>query len=68
MTDKRATRPSDLATKRVRAPDGSTITMKVVQAESPTLALDLLAAFRSNVRRVRAEQRDQARADHPAET
>ena len=60
-------RPSDLPTKRVRAPDGSTITMKVVQAESPTLAQDLLAAFRSNVRRVRTEQRKQARGEQPQE-
>ena len=65
MADKRAIRPSDLPTKRIRAPDGSTITMKVVQAESPTLAQDLLAAFRSNVRRVRAEQRDRARNHSP---
>ena len=54
------TRPSDLPTKRVRAPDGSIIQMKVVQSESPTLANDLLAAFRSNVRRIKTEQRDRA--------
>ena len=55
-------RPSDLATKRVRAPDGSIIQMKVVQADSATLGEDLLAAFRSNVRRVKAEQRKRDRA------
>lgn len=55
-------RPSDLPTKTVRAPDGSTIRMKVVQAESPTLPHDLLAAFRSNVRRLKDEQRKKARA------
>ena len=54
--------PSDLPTKRVVAPDGSVIQMKVVQANSPTFAEDLLAAFRSNVRRIRAEQRRRARA------
>ena len=50
-------RPSDLPTKRVTAPDGSVIQMKVVNAESPTLGADLLAAFRSNVRRVRDQRR-----------
>lgn len=50
-------RPSDLPTKRVRAPDGSIVNMKVVQADSETLAEDLLAAFRSNVRRIKAERR-----------
>lgn len=54
-------RPSDLPTKRVTAPDGSVVRMKVVQAESPTLAADLLAAFRSNVRRIRDERRTRAR-------
>lgn len=50
-------RPSDLPTKIVRASDGSVVRVKVVQANSPTLDDDLLAAFRSNVRRVRAEDR-----------
>lgn len=50
-------RPSDLPTKRVRAPDGSIVNMKVVQADSATLAEDLLAAFRSNVRRIKDERR-----------
>lgn len=62
MTDVRKTRPSDLPTKRVTASDGSVIQMKVVQAESPTLGSDLLAAFRSNVRRIRDERRDRHRA------
>ena len=54
--------PSDLPTKRVTAPDGSVIRMKVVQSESPTLGADLLAAFRSNVRRIRDERRERQRA------
>ena len=59
-------RPSDLVTKRVRAPDGSVVRMKVVQSDSPTLAEDLLAAFRSNVRRIKAEQRRRDRAGQDA--
>ena len=55
-------RASDLPTKRVTAPDGTIVQLKVVQANSPTLAQDLLAAFRSNVRRVREERRNRARA------
>lgn len=55
-------RPSDLPTKRVRAPDGKIIQMKVIQSDSPTLEWDLLAAFQSNVRRVRADQRKRERA------
>lgn len=60
-------RPSDLATKIVTAPDGSKVRMKVVQAESPSLPYDLLAAFRSNVRRIKADQKAQAasREDSP---
>lgn len=56
-------RPSDLPTKVVRNHDGTTIRMKVVQSESPTLPYDILAAFRSNVRRIKTEQRARARAD-----
>lgn len=52
-------RPRDLPTKRVTAPDGTVVRMKVVQSESPTLAQDLLAAFRSNVRRIKDDQRRQ---------
>jgi hypothetical protein len=52
-------RPSDLPTKRVTASDGTVVRMKVVQADSPTLGQDLLAAFRSNVRRIKTEQRRQ---------
>ncbi|WP_425230046.1 hypothetical protein [Sphingomonas sp.] len=59
-------RPSDLPTKRVRARDGSVVQMKVVQSDSPTLAEDLLAAFRSNVRRIKAEQRKRDRASQNA--
>ena len=62
MAETRKIRPSDLPTKRVLAPDGSVIQMKVVQAESPTLGADLLAAFRSNVRRIRDDRRDRQRA------
>lgn len=50
-------RPSDLPTKTVRAPDGTAVRLKVVQSDSETLPLDLLAAFRSNVRRIRTERR-----------
>lgn len=50
-------RPSDLPTKVVRSADGSVIRMKVVQSESQTLSQDLLAAFRSNVRRITTERR-----------
>lgn len=65
----RKVRASDLPTKRVTAPDGTIVQLKVVQADSPTLAQDLLAAFRSNVRRVREERRDRARVDQdPAQT
>lgn len=57
MAKTRKIKPSDLPTKVVRAPDGSVIRMKVVQSDSPTLGQDLLAAFQSNVRRVRSDQR-----------
>jgi len=53
-------RPSDLETRRLRAPDGSLITVKVVKSDSDTLEWDFLAAFRSNVRRVREERRERA--------
>lgn len=49
--------PSDLPTKRVRGPDGETVRMKIVQADSPTFSLELQAAFRSNVRQIRDERR-----------
>ncbi len=61
MANKRA-RPSKLPSKRVTAPDGTVVHMKVVKADSPTLGLDLLAAFRSNVRRIKTAQRKHARA------
>jgi hypothetical protein len=63
---KRTVRSSDLPTKRVQAPDGRVIQMKVVQADSPTFADDILAAFRSNVRRVRTAQRKRERGDADA--
>lgn len=67
MTGKKTSvRPSDLQTKRVRASDGSVIQMKVVQSDSPTLALDLLAAFRSNVRRIKDDQRKHTHANEDA--
>ncbi|WP_152616324.1 hypothetical protein [Sphingomonas sp. ERG5] len=62
MTKAKQVRPSDLPTKRVRAPDGSVIQMKVVQADSATFAEDILAAFRSNVRRITSDRRKRARA------
>ncbi|WCM28679.1 hypothetical protein NDN01_07145 [Sphingomonas sp. QA11] len=51
-------RASDLQTKRIRSPDGQIIAVKVVQSDSDTLEADFLAAFRSNVRRIRDERRD----------
>lgn len=54
-------RASDLPTKTVRAADGSVVRVKVVQANSPTLDRDLLAAFRANVRRIKDEQRKRLR-------
>lgn len=59
-TRAKTTRPSDLPTKKVRAPDGSVYPMKVVQSDSPTLQYDLLAAFRWNVSRIRADQKVRA--------
>ncbi|WP_156404760.1 hypothetical protein [Sphingomonas sp. Root241] len=56
-TQLKSVRPSDLPTKRVRAPDGTVVQLKVVQSDSETLGEDLLAAFRSNVRRIKADQR-----------
>lgn len=55
-------RASDLPSKTVRAADGTAVRMKVVQANSPTLDQDLLAAFRANVRRIKDEQRKRLRA------
>lgn len=57
-------RPSDLPTKRMRAADGSIVQMKVVQADSPTFAHDLLAAFRANVRRIKADQKKRANGEN----
>ena len=66
MTKPKPVRPSDLPTKRVRASDGTIIQMKVVQADRTTFAQDMLAAFRSNVRRIKTEQRKRARAEQDA--
>jgi hypothetical protein len=55
-------RPSDLPTKIVHGPNGESVRVKVIQSESATLPYDLLAAFQSNVRRIRANQRKRARA------
>lgn len=58
----------DLPTKIVRSADGTTVRMKVVQSDSETLPQDLLAAFRSNVRRITAERRKRAHvAENTAE-
>ncbi|QXQ07738.1 hypothetical protein KX816_06955 [Sphingosinicellaceae bacterium] len=66
MAGKAEITPRDLPTKIVRAADGTVVRMKVVQSDSKTLELDLLAAFRSNVRRIRAEQRKRARVEDAA--
>lgn len=59
-------RPSDLPTKKMRAPDGTLYSMKVVQSDSLTFGLDLQAAFRWNVSRIRAEQRKRVRVENNA--
>ena len=59
-------RPSDLPTKIVHGPNGKSVRVKVIQAESPTLPYDLLAAFQANVRRIREDQRKRARAANDA--
>lgn len=56
----RKVRPSDLPTKTVRSPEGKLVRLKVVKADSKTLGEDLLAAFRSNVRSLRASRRRKA--------
>lgn len=66
MTKRKAViRPSDLPTKNVRAPDGTIVRVKVVKADSKTLGHDLLAAFQSNVRRLRNERRRDDAPDAP---
>jgi hypothetical protein len=60
-------RPSDLPTKTVRGREGKVVRVKVIQSESPTLAYDILAAFRSNVRRIKEVQRRERRAAKIAE-
>ena len=67
MASKAEITPRNLPTKIVRAADGTVVRMKVVQADSPTFDHDMLAAFRSNVRRIRAERRKRTgAADYPA--
>jgi hypothetical protein len=56
-TRTKSVRSSDLPTKTVRAPNGETVRLKVVKSDSETLPLDLLAAFRANVRRIRSERK-----------
>lgn len=57
MATKAETTPRDLPTKIVRSADGTIVRMKVVQSDSATLGEDLLAAFQSNVRRIRSRRR-----------
>ncbi|WP_419814271.1 hypothetical protein [Glacieibacterium sp.] len=67
MATKAEITPRDLPTKVIQLADGSVIRKKVVQADGPNFALELQAAFRSNVRRIRTEQRKRARtAPQPA--
>jgi hypothetical protein len=61
------TRSSDLPTKRVRASDGRVLQLKVVNADSETFAADFVAAFQSNVRRLRDTRRKAKNAADPAE-
>lgn len=56
---------SDLPTKRVRAPDGTVVQMKVVRADSGSFATDFLTAFNANVKRVRSGK-GKARRDQDA--
>lgn len=57
MATKAETTPRDLPTMIVRSADGTIVRMKVVQSDSATLGEDLLAAFQSNVRRIRSRRR-----------
>jgi hypothetical protein len=54
-------KPTRLPTRTYRLADGTVVRKKVIQSNSPTLAEDILSAFRSNVRTIRAEQRKRAR-------
>lgn len=67
MTRGPKVRPSDLPSKTVHAPDGTTLRVKVVQSESKTLGQDLLAAFRANVRGIRESRRRQSHASDAAQ-
>lgn len=57
---KKIIKPSDLPNKKVKTPDGNYINMKVVKSDSEQLDQELLAAFRSNVRRIVDERRKRA--------
>jgi hypothetical protein len=58
--------PADhLQTKLVRAPDGTSIELTVVRADSKSLSKDLLLAFRSNVRRVLESRKQADDPDNP---
>ena len=61
-------RPSDLPNKTVYGADGKTLKVKVIQSESPTLPYDLLAGFRSNVRRITDERRKRMHAANTPKT
>lgn len=66
MATKVEIRPDDLPTKVVRGPDGSSVRLKIVQADSPDFAHELEAAFRSNVHEIRDERlRRTGSADFP---
>lgn len=41
--------------------DGERVRIRIIDADSPNLAADLLDAFRENVRRIKREQRRAAR-------
>lgn len=60
-------RPGDLPTERILRSDGTFVEKKAVQADSPTFAQDMLAAFRWNVQRIREDQRRRGIGEDVAE-
>lgn len=52
---------------RMAKRDGEWVRIRVVDPDSPTFEADFLAAFRWNVRRIRAEQRKQDAGAHKAQ-
>lgn len=66
MASQAAQAARTLPTRSVRALDGTVVRLKVVQSESETLAQDLLSAFQSNVRRIRARRKKLADAAQDA--